>query len=82
MTRQDIEIRVREVLHQALGTEAAAADLAATLDSLGADSLDRLEISLELEIAFDIALSDEEGENVRTVGDMVTLVAGKLSVPA
>lgn len=82
MTRQDIEIRVREVLHQALGTEAAAASLEATMDDLGADSLDRLEISLELEIAFDIALSDEEGENVRTVGDMVTLVAGKLSVPA
>lgn len=82
MTRHEIETRVREILQRALGDDAAAAPLEVTLDDLGADSLDRLEISLELEDAFGIYLTDEEGERVRTVGDAIALAARKLGGPA
>lgn len=82
MTRLEIETKVREILDGTLGDDVQTAPLDASLAGLGADSLDRLEITLELEDAFQIELTDEEGERAQTIGDVVNLVAGKLSVSA
>ncbi len=82
MTRSEIEAKVREVLAATLGPDTETAALDASLAGLGADSLDRLEITLELEETFLIELTDDEGERAQTVGDVVALVAGKLGVPA
>lgn len=82
MTRSEIEAKVREVLAAALGPDTETAALDASLAGLGADSLARLEITLELEETFLIELTDDEGERAQTVGDVVGLVAGKLGVPA
>jgi acyl carrier protein len=40
-------------------------------DDLGLDSLDIIEITMEVEETFDISVSDEQQEDVRTVGDIV-----------
>lgn len=44
-------------------------------DDLGADDLDHEEVMLELEAAFDIALSDRDREGIRTVGDAINTVS-------
>jgi len=41
---------------------------------LGADSLDMVEIAMELEDAFDLHISDNDIESLQTVGDMVKYV--------
>lgn len=43
-------------------------------DDLGADSLDSIELILELEKNFDIEVLDEEIDNIQTVQDILDLV--------
>lgn len=43
-------------------------------DDLGADSLDVVELVMELEDEFDIEISDEEAEKIATVGDVISYI--------
>ena len=52
---------------------------ASITDDLGIDSLDSVEIVLELESAYDIKIEDEEIQNLKTVGDIMKLVESKLN---
>jgi acyl carrier protein len=49
------------------------------LEDLGADSLDVVELVMAIEEAFDIEVSDEDAEAMRTVGDVESYVARRLS---
>lgn len=49
-------------------------------DDLGMDSLDMVETVIKLERSFDITISDQEAETLRTVGDIVALIEGKVKV--
>jgi acyl carrier protein len=49
------------------------------LDDLGADSLDVVELMMSLEDAFDIEVSDEEVEGMRTIGDIQQYVMGHVA---
>ena len=44
------------------------------VDDLGADSLDVVELIMALEDEFEIEISDEEAENVTTVGEVVEYI--------
>ena len=46
----------------------------AFIDDLPADSLDAVEIILALEEEFDLTISDEDAEKIRTVGDAVQYI--------
>ncbi len=46
----------------------------ATLEGLGADSLDRVKIIMELEEAFGIEIKDEEAEKLSTVDQVINYV--------
>jgi acyl carrier protein len=48
-------------------------------DDLHADSLDAIELVMQLEDAFDIAIPDEDAEKLLTVGQIVDHVRGKLA---
>lgn len=48
-------------------------------DGLGLESLDRVEAVGEIEADFGIRISDEEAGAANTVGDVVALVARKVS---
>lgn len=43
-------------------------------EDLGADSIDAVEIVMDLEETFNITLSDEQTENIKTVADLVNYI--------
>jgi acyl carrier protein len=47
-------------------------------EDLEIDSLDRVELTLELENAFGLYVLDEEAGNISTVGDIVSLIEAKV----
>ena len=48
-------------------------------DDLGADSLDVFQIIMGIEEAFDVEISNEDAENIVTVGDAVEQIKAALS---
>lgn len=46
-------------------------------EDLGVDSLDAVELSLDLETEFDVEISDEELASFKTVKDIVDLIEAK-----
>ena len=44
------------------------------INDLGADSLDTVELVMELEDEFDLSIPDEEAEKIRTVGDAIKYI--------
>ncbi|MFP8872070.1 MAG: acyl carrier protein [Myxococcota bacterium] len=47
------------------------------VNDLGADSLDTVELVMELEEEFGLTIPDEEAADIQTVGDAVTYVTSK-----
>ncbi len=50
---------------------------ASFIDDLGADSLDLVELVMEMEENFGVQISDEELEKIRTVKDVVDFLRNK-----
>ena len=46
---------------------------------LGADSLDTVELIMELEKAFDTQIPDGDAQNIKTVGDAISYIESKLA---
>ena len=44
------------------------------INDLGADSLDTVELVMELEDEFDLSIPDEEAEKIKTVGDAIRYI--------
>jgi len=77
---QDIEAAVKEVIVDKLGVDESEVTLEANFtNDLGADSLDTVELIMELEKAFGISIPDEEAEKITTVGDAINFVKTKVS---
>ncbi|PTM59099.1 acyl carrier protein [Desmospora activa] len=67
--------RVQKIVVDHLGVDAAqVTPEAAIKDDLGADSLDVMDLILELEDEFSLEIADEEAEKINTVGDIVTYI--------
>ena len=50
---------------------------ASFLDDLGADSLDLVELIMEMEETFDVQIADNELEKIRTIGDVLDYLKSK-----
>jgi len=62
-----LEERVIEIIMEQLDvTREECVPEASFIDDLGADSLDLVELIMEMEENFEIQISDEELENIRT----------------
>ncbi|MDQ0215093.1 acyl carrier protein [Oikeobacillus pervagus] len=71
--------RVTKIVVDRLGVEESQVTLEASFkEDLGADSLDVVELVMELEDEFDMEISDEDAEKIATVGDTVNYINGKM----
>ena len=71
--------KITQILVETANVDAAKVTKEATLkEDLGIDSLDSVEMVLELENEFDVKLDDDEISHLITVGDVMDLVSAKL----
>lgn len=74
----DVLERVTKIIVDRLGVEESKVALEASFkDDLGADSLDVVELVMELEDEFDMEISDDDAEKIITVGDAVNYINSK-----
>jgi acyl carrier protein len=67
--------RVREIISEQLNVdEDKISPEKSFVDDLGADSLDLVELIMALEEEFDLEISDEEAQKIRTVGEAVKFI--------
>ncbi len=71
--------RVSKVIVDRLGVDESEVTLQASFrDDLGADSLDVVELVMELEDEFDMEITDEDAEKISTVGDAIAYIESRL----
>ncbi|MBH0333293.1 acyl carrier protein [Brevibacillus brevis] len=67
--------RVKKIIVDRLGVEESKITLEASFkEDLGADSLDVVELVMELEDEFDLEISDEDAEKITSVGEVVKYI--------
>lgn len=70
-----VETKVKEIVCEQLGVSEGDVTLDASfLEDLGADSLDIVELVMALEEAYDVEISDDQVEKIRTVQDVVSYI--------
>lgn len=71
----DVLARITKIIVDRLGVDEAEVKPEATFkEDLGADSLDVVELVMELEDEFDLEISDEDAEKISTVQDVVDYI--------
>lgn len=75
MTLEERVIKV--VMEQLDVTKEECVPEASFIDDLGADSLDLVELIMEMEEAFGIEIEDEELEKIRTIKDILEFLKSK-----
>jgi acyl carrier protein len=69
--RAKIEAHAKKLIIEQLGVaESEVVPEAQFVEDLGADSLDTVELVMAVEEEFDVSISDEDAENLVTVGDL------------
>lgn len=71
----DIATKVKSIIVDKLGVdENEVTPEASFTNDLGADSLDTVELIMEFEKEFDIAIPDDQAEKIGTVGEAIAYI--------
>ncbi|MDO5560427.1 MAG: acyl carrier protein [Oscillospiraceae bacterium] len=72
--------KIKELIVDQLDLEEDEVTMGASIaDDLHADSLDVVDLIMSIESEFDLEIPDEDVEAIKTVGDIVNYVEGKVS---
>ncbi|MHB1324782.1 MAG: acyl carrier protein [Thermoleophilia bacterium] len=78
MTKEEVFEQIKAMLVDQLGVEEEDVKMEASFqDDLDADSLDLVELIMEMEDKFGVKISDEEAQNIRTVSEAVEFVSAR-----
>lgn len=78
MSENEVFENLKGIIVEQLGVEEDLVKMEATfVDDLSADSLDIVELVMEIEEKFDIEVPDEDAEKIVTVGDVVNYIVDK-----
>jgi len=70
-----IQGRVKEIVCEQLGvSEDEVTPQASFIEDLGADSLDIVELVMALEEEYEMEISDEDAEKIKTVQDVISYI--------
>ncbi len=71
----DVEARVKEIICEQLGvSDGEVSPAASFIEDLGADSLDIVELVMALEEEYEMEISDEDAEKIKTVHDVIEYI--------
>lgn len=71
----DVASKVKSIIVDKLGVEESEVSMEASFtNDLGADSLDTVELIMEFEKEFNIAIPDDQAEKIQTVGEAVKYI--------
>ena len=71
----EVAQRVKSIIVDKLGVEESeVTETASFTNDLGADSLDTVELIMEFEKEFDMAIPDDQAEKISTVGDAIQYI--------
>ena len=75
MSSEEVFEKVKGIIVEQLGVSDTAVTMEASfIDDLGADSLDTVQLIMELESEFDIEIPDEESTKIKTVQDAIDFI--------
>ncbi|MGM0688393.1 MAG: acyl carrier protein [Bacillota bacterium] len=69
-----VETRVKDIIADQLEVAVDKLSAETTFEDIDADSLDIVELVMALEEEFDLEISDQEIENIKTVGDVIKYI--------
>jgi acyl carrier protein len=76
---KELELKLIKIVAEKLNIEEKNVSASSRFqEDLGADSLDIVELLMEIEEEFGVNISDEESERLKTVGDAVKYITAKL----
>ena len=67
--------KMKKIIADQLGVDEAEVTMESNfIDDLGADSLDTVELVMQLEEEFGLEISDADAERIKTVGDVIKYI--------
>jgi acyl carrier protein len=76
----DVAAKVKAIIVDKLGVdESEVTNEASFTNDLGADSLDTVELIMEFEKEFDLAIPDDQAEKISTVGEAIAHIEEALN---
>ncbi|WP_268798270.1 acyl carrier protein [Pseudomonas huanghezhanensis] len=77
MDKAEVASRTKKIIAKYLAVDERNVSETSGIYSLGADSLDVVEIAIALEEEFGIKIAEDEGKDILTVGEVIDLVFKK-----
>jgi len=78
MTREEIAKMVKDIIVEKLGVNPSEVkEEASFVEDLGTDSLDTVELVMDLEEKFGLEIPDEDAEKIKTVRDAIDYIEKK-----